>query len=110
MPYRFDARTKLNTEVELRRDGLSLGRFLTRDIDSTGVFIEAACGGLQVQDAIEIDFLFDRHARYTQPGTVVRCTGEGIAVMFVAENVALFEALSEQLVDRYPPAYTPLVS
>lgn len=109
MQYRFDARTRINMDVELRLNGISLGRFQTRDIDSMGAFIEAPHTGLRCDDEIEITFPVagDSHS---QRGTVVRCTQEGIAVMFVTENTALFEALAESIFDRYPPAYGTLVS
>ena len=112
MHYRFDTRTKIHMDVELRLNGFSLGCFQTRDIDSMGVFIEAPRTGLQLQDMIEIDFLFDGTGRdiHTQRGVVVRCTGDGVAVTFVAENAALLEALADQLLNRYPPGYATLAS
>lgn len=112
MHYRFDTRTKIHMDVELRLNGFSLGCFQTRDIDSMGVFIEAPRTGLHLHDVIEIDFLFDATGRdtQTQRGVVVRCAEDGVAVMFVAESVALFEALGDQLFNRYPPGYTTLAS
>jgi len=109
MHHRFDTRTRINMDVELRLDGHNLGRFQTRDIDSMGVFIEAPHTGLRRQDEIEIEFLF-AGGGHCQRGTVVRCTQDGIAVMFVTENVALFEALDEWLFNRYPPSYGTLAS
>ena len=112
MHYRFDTRMKMTTDVDLRLNGLSLGCFQTRDIDSMGVFIEAPHTGLQLHDVVEIDFLFDAAGigTHIQPGVVVRCVEDGVAVMFVAENPALFEALGDQLFNRYPPGYTTLAS
>ncbi len=112
MHYRFDTRTKIQLDVELRLKGFSLGRFQTRDIDAMGVFIEAPGTGLQLHDVIEIDFRFDPGGRHShsQRGVVVRCAEDGVALMFVAENAALFEALGHQLSDRYPPHYGTLAS
>jgi hypothetical protein len=112
MHHRFDTRTKINIDVELWLKGLSLGCFQTRDIDSMGVFIEAPGTGLQLHDVVEIDFLLDPAGMDTptQCGVVVRCVEDGIAVMFVAANAALFEALGDQLLDRYPPQYGTLAS
>ena len=112
MHHRFDTRMKLNMDVELWLSGLSVGRFQTRDIDSMGTFIEAPRTGLQLHDVIEVEFLFDRTGRHshTQRGVVVRCAEDGVALMFVAENAALFEALRNQFSDRYPPRYGTLAS
>lgn len=110
MNDRLDTRTKLCINVELRSNGVSLGCFQTRDIDSMGVFIEAAHTVLQLQDVVEIDFQFNATGMQTQHGMVVRCGRDGVAVMFLAENVALCEALDDLLSDRYPPGYTTLAS
>ena len=112
MHHRFDTRMKLNMDVELRLSGLSVGRFQTRDIDSMGAFIEAPRTGLQLHDVVEIEFLFDGTGRgsHAQRGVVVRCAADGVAVMFLADTQALFEALDELLFDRYPPAYGTLAS
>lgn len=109
MYHRFDSRTRINMDVELRLHGHSLGRFQTRDIDSMGAFIEAPLTGLRRHDEIEVEFLFAGR-RHSQRGTVVRCCGDGVAVMFATENHALFEALAEWLFERYPPAYGTLAS
>ena len=105
MHYRFDTRTKIQLDVELRLRGSSLGRFQTRDIDAVGVFIEARGTGLQLHDVIEIDFRFDPGGRHSQRGVVVRCAEDGVALMFVAENAALCELLATLVSDRYPPQY-----
>ena len=110
MHHRFDTRTKIQLDVELRLKGSSLGRFQTRDIDAMGVFIEAPGTGLQLHEVIEIDFRFDPGGRHSQRGVVVRCAEDGVALMFVAENAALFEALGNQLADRYQPHYGTLAS
>ena len=77
-----------------------------------GVFIEAPGTRLQLHDVIEIDFCFDPDARHkhSQRGVVVRCAEDGVALMFVAENAALLEALGNQLADHYPPHYGTLAS
>ncbi len=112
MHHRFDTRTKIHLDVELRLHGISLGCFQTRDIDPMGVFIEAPRTGLKLHEVIEIDFLLDGTGTdsHTLRGVVVRCAEDGVAVMFVAENVTLFEALDDRLSDPYPPRYGTLAS
>ena len=109
MHYRFDTRTKIQLDVELRLKGSSLGRFQTRDIDAMGVFIEAPGTGLQLHEVIEIDFRFDPGGRHSQRGVVVRCAEDGVALMFIAANAALFEALDNRLSGLYP-FYSTLAS
>ena len=111
MHHRFDTRIKIQLDVELRLKGFSLGCFQTRDIDAMGVFIEAPRTGIQLHDVIEIDFRFDPgRENHTQRGVVVRCAEDGVALMFIAENAALFEALSNGFADGYPPQYGSLAS
>ena len=111
MHHRFDTRTKIQLDVELRLKGSSLGRFQTRDIDAVGVFIEAPGTRLQLHDVIEIDFRLDPggRRRHSQRGVVVRCAADGVALMFIAANAALFEALDNRLSGLYP-FYSTLAS
>jgi hypothetical protein len=96
--------------VELRRNHATLGHFWTRDIDALSVFIEAPRTGLRVHDVIDMDFALDPFGRrrHTQRGLVVRRADDGVAVMFVAENIGLFQALGEALLEDEEAAETAL--
>lgn len=110
MHHRLDTPTRLTLPVRLRKNGVSLGCFRTRDIDARGVFVEARSTGLQPHDGIEIDFLFDGSGMQSQAGVVVRRAEDGVAVTFCTRNLTLFEALDDLLLDQYPPAYNSLAS
>jgi hypothetical protein len=60
---------------------------------------------------IEIDFRLDAggRRRHSQRGVVVRCAEDGVALMFIAANTALFEALDNRLSGLYP-SYSTLAS
>ncbi len=84
MEHRCSGRMALRRKVGVSRDGYALGDFLTRDIDSTGAFIEACGLSLRPYEYVELCFADgeggDEPVRCT--AVVVRCCSEGVGVMF----------------------------
>lgn len=100
MKKRFAHRTFLNVQVELHRNGMSLGRYRTRDIDGDAVFILSPGLGIDLHDVIEVDFLINHDSLigFRRKGVVVRTAGNGIAVVFVSDDAMFFETLEDLLI------------
>jgi hypothetical protein len=96
--YGFTSRTLVRLDVELWHQHSRLGIFTTRDMDDHAVFIELRDQRLCSQDVVRMEFLINQKGvlKYPLEGEVVRCADDGIAVMFLSENFAFFQALAKK--------------
>ena len=96
--YGFTSRTLVRLDVELWYQHSRLGIFTTRDMDDHAVFIELRDQRLCSHDVVRMEFLINQKGvlKYPLEGEVVRCADDGIAVMFLSENFAFFQALAKK--------------
>jgi hypothetical protein len=74
--------------VEVYKQGRSLGRFKTRDIDMEGAFIEMSADTLKPNDIVELRFLYlnREHCDHTLSAGVVRFDANGIGLILLDNN------------------------
>nr|AQQ74509.1 hypothetical protein [uncultured bacterium] len=95
--FRFYARMPLPIEVELRAHHLRPGRFVVRDIDMGGLFVESHDSDLYPNDVVEVAFVDGGGARFR--ARVVRHTPEGVGLMFLDYDHVSLGALQEIVAD-----------
>lgn len=83
MSQRYLVRTPLSLPVDVFHHEAYLGRFLTRDIDVEGVFLEMPTGTLKPNDVLELSFLRPdgKRCSYVLFACVARVTDEGAGLM-----------------------------
>ncbi len=84
MDHRCSARLPLRLTLDLFYRGEHLGRFTTRNIDSSGAFIEGDTPLLPANRLVELHFVSDNHQfePLQRRGLVTRSDNGGVAVLF----------------------------
>ena len=84
MDHRCSARIPLNLNLDLYYRDRPLGRFTTRDIDSSGAFIQSKLSAITANTVVDLHFISDNSndKPLQRKGLVVRSGSKGIAVLF----------------------------
>lgn len=118
MNHRCSARISLHVEVDVFHQGRTLGRYLTRDINPEGVFIETGPVALYPNDIVELEFVVsgDISRIDRMKAMVIWHNGGGIGLLFTESDPAFYDRLGQQfpeLVDsemlRITPGRRPVV-
>jgi hypothetical protein len=92
MDHRYSVRLPLNLTVEVFKRERFLGRYITRNMDVEGVFIEMRTTELEANDVVKLVFIAPdcQHCDYTLLAGVVRVAADGAGMMlFDHEHKAL---------------------
>lgn len=92
MDHRYSVRLPLHLTVEVFKREQFLGRYITRDMDLEGVFIEMRTTNLEPNELVKL--IFDdpdgKHIYYTLIAGVARLDADGVGMMlFDHEHKAL---------------------
>jgi hypothetical protein len=82
--HRYSVRIPLRVEVKLSRHGNNLGRYMTRDMDSYGAFVETEGLALNPNEIVKLEISSLRESSDHLPlkAMVVRTTARGVGLMF----------------------------
>jgi len=96
MENRYSVRLPLRLTVEVIKDERFLGRFVTRDIDIEGVFIEMRTTDLEENDVVELTFIVpdDELSEYTVMAGVVRLSTDGAGMMLFGHEHRVLDVLA----------------
>ena len=100
--HRSSARVPLTLTVTICRRGKSIGRFVTRNINPFGAFIEMPEEALKTDDFVEMSFV-DKECSILQKGLVKHHDNKGVGVLF-AYDFAEFRAMLRQHLAALNPA------
>jgi hypothetical protein len=83
MEHRCSVRSPRRLKVEVFKQERSLGRYITRDMDVEGVFIEMRTTDLVPNDVVKLNFIApdDECSNYSLMAGVVRLSVEGAGMM-----------------------------
>ena len=92
-----NARTPLRTEMDVFCCNRLLGRYMTRDIDPGGTFLETSTLKLYPNDIVELDFAVHDREESREPikAVVVRRTDAGIDLLFTGYSSAFYQRMAE---------------
>ncbi|MGD8854459.1 MAG: PilZ domain-containing protein [Gammaproteobacteria bacterium] len=91
MNHRFSVRVPLRVEVKLSRHGNDLGRYMTRDIDSDGAYLETGQLVVFPNEIVDVGIRFpgENSGNLSIKGMIVRTTSQGIGLMFTESSEEL---------------------
>lgn len=85
MDHRFAVRLPLRFTVEVFKQERFLGRYITRNMDVEGVFIEMRPTDLKPNEVVKLNFFVSdcEHCDYTFIAGVIRVNADGAGMMLI---------------------------
>ena len=105
MDHRYSVRLPLHLTVEVFKRERFLGRYITRNMDVEGIFIEMRTTDLETNDVVKLIFVVPdcQHCDYTLIAGVVRVDADGAGMMlFDHEHKALDILRAADLPNQVP--------
>jgi hypothetical protein len=105
MDHRYSVRLPLHLTVEVFKQERFLGRYITRNMDVEGIFIEMRTTDLETNDVVKLIFVVPdcQHCDYTLIAGVVRVDADGAGMMlFDHEHKALDILRAADLPNQVP--------
>jgi hypothetical protein len=111
MNHRCSVRIPLRVEVDLFRHGHDLGRYMTRNIDSDGGFLETGALALFPSDIVKLAIAAPREdpGHVSIRAMVVRRTDEGVGLLFTNYSPDFYQQMG-RLIDTLLNAERPTAS
>jgi hypothetical protein len=101
MNHRCSIRIPLRVEVTLSQHGSAMGRYVTRDIDSDGAFVETGGAALYPNDIVELTIAAPRAnpCHVSIRAMVVRRTEMGVGLLFTSYTPDFYQQIG-RLIDE----------
>lgn len=103
MNHRCSVRIPLHAEVKISLHGTHPGRYLTRDIDSDGAFVETGWLSMFLNEIVDLAITVPREkpACVSIKAMVIRSTTKGVGLVFTKYSPDLNQQLAKLIIELF---------